>query len=173
MSMDQTGQKQKAKRENRVKPRPNDGERPGNIPLHRELFGVSDPGTSARPRRGYADDPRHPEERRSSEHHSVPSYHEHIKVNIVHINRGQAGGKHGPCRPAVSPPWPRTAPTPGPTTAMNASPRASTLLSAACRQPSAHPNPATHPDQIKVLQSARPPEPPEPGWASATGPAHR
>jgi AcrR family transcriptional regulator len=31
-----------------------------------------------------------------------------------------------PCRPAASLPWPRTAPTPGPTTARNASPRAST-----------------------------------------------
>jgi len=41
--MDQTGQKQKAKRENRVKPWPNDGERPEDFPLHRDLFGVSDP----------------------------------------------------------------------------------------------------------------------------------
>jgi hypothetical protein len=40
---------------------------------------------------GYADDPCHPEEHRSSEHHSVPSYDEHIKANIVHINRGQGG----------------------------------------------------------------------------------
>jgi hypothetical protein len=31
MSMDQTGQKQKARRANRVKPRPNDGERPGKF----------------------------------------------------------------------------------------------------------------------------------------------
>ena len=51
-----------------------------------------------------------------------------------------------------SPPWPRAAHTPGPTTARNASPRASTPSCAACRQPSAHPNPATRPDQIKVLR---------------------
>ena len=61
-----------------------------------------------------------------------------------------------PCRPAASPPWPSTAPTPGPTTARNASARASTPSYAACRQPNAHPNPAAHHDQIKILQSARP-----------------
>src|SRR5690348_16962201 len=48
--MDQIGQKQKAKRANRVKPRPKDGKRPREIPLHRDLFGGSDPGTSARRR---------------------------------------------------------------------------------------------------------------------------
>jgi len=43
MSMDQIGQKQKANEQNRVKPRPKDGERPRELPLHRDLFGGSDP----------------------------------------------------------------------------------------------------------------------------------
>ena len=43
MSMDQIGQKQKANEQNRVKPRPKDGERPREIPLHRDLFGRERP----------------------------------------------------------------------------------------------------------------------------------
>ena len=45
MSMDQIGQSKRPKgqKANRVKPRPKDGERPREIPLHRDLFGGSDP----------------------------------------------------------------------------------------------------------------------------------
>jgi len=41
--MDQVGQEQRAKPANRFKPRPKDGERPREIPLHRDLSGGSDP----------------------------------------------------------------------------------------------------------------------------------
>src|SRR5689334_14641623 len=51
-----------------------------------------------------------------------------------------------PCPPTDSRPWPSLANTPGPTTATSASPPASTLSSAACRQPSACPEPAANPD---------------------------
>lgn len=85
--MDQIGQKQKAKRANVS----SHGQRTVSareIPLHRDLFGVSDPGTSARRRRRVR--AAAVAERQLSEHHSVLSYNEHIKVNTVHINRGQA-----------------------------------------------------------------------------------
>ena len=78
--------------------------------------------------------------------------------NALATARPDSNSTHScaPCRPAASPPWSNTAPTPGPTTARNASARASTPSCAACRQPSAHPNPATHRDQIKILRSAGP-----------------
>src|ERR1700729_3934850 len=68
-----------------------------------------------------------------SEHHSVPSYNVHIAVN----NPGIAALLK--TRDPVSP-----------ASASSASPPALTLSSAACRQPSAHPEPATNPDQIAV-----------------------